>query len=226
MTFAWIKHESVCLNNPNLCVLFTGSLVDFLKTQEGGNLPINTLIDMASQARKSPFSLAVILLQHSLTTFYPFPHSFTSPLCVMCVDRMQARVVMRPHNCRHGCVCVCGRERAFMINVGLDGEAWMKLHLLLIRIKGWTSSEKFSINRVEAGPAETRKSGYKRQSIHLNLLLSVRSPSWQNNNWFVCLLDLSSLKTGTKGRTKFKQVRVIKILASLMLNWAKSQISK
>lgn len=35
-----------------LCfAFFTGSLVDFLKTTEGSNLRINTLIDMASQAR-------------------------------------------------------------------------------------------------------------------------------------------------------------------------------
>lgn len=29
----------------------TGSLVDYLKTQEGSNLPMNTLIDMSAQAR-------------------------------------------------------------------------------------------------------------------------------------------------------------------------------
>lgn len=33
-----------------------GSLVDYLKTAEGGTLPMNTLIDMAAQARNLYFS--------------------------------------------------------------------------------------------------------------------------------------------------------------------------
>lgn len=53
-------------------ILFTGSLVDFLKTTEGSNLRIHTLIDMASQARpllkKCFYSVYIKLIQFIFLT--------------------------------------------------------------------------------------------------------------------------------------------------------------
>lgn len=46
----------------------TGSLVDFLKTTEGGSLPMITLIDMASQVKASlPYLSSLHYISDSLT---------------------------------------------------------------------------------------------------------------------------------------------------------------
>lgn len=82
----------------NLNVIFTGSLVDYLKTTEGSNLPMNTLIDMASQARHLFFYYQYVSALISILHFtrFSFICSFTScSLSMILIDRKLATVVMR-----------------------------------------------------------------------------------------------------------------------------------
>ena len=72
------------LKRNNFTVIFTGSLVDFLKTTEGSSLTMNTLIDMASQARHLCFLLLLCL--YSFHNIYQIPFHFLFHFLFPCHD--------------------------------------------------------------------------------------------------------------------------------------------
>lgn len=72
-------------------MLSTGSLVDYLKTQQGGSLPMNTLIDMASQVRHFFHHL----FSYYNTHFTSWIYSFTSSFFILVLGRKLVTVVMR-----------------------------------------------------------------------------------------------------------------------------------
>lgn len=67
--------KSAFLKWNNLNVIFTGSLVDYLKTTEGSSLPMNTLIDMAAQARHF---VCFLFFYYFIDCFYLLIHSLFS----------------------------------------------------------------------------------------------------------------------------------------------------